>query len=136
MILLLSPMALFSSEELNIINKELLGKTGHFLIAFRNKHGPTLLKKLWIEMMEELGHPVNCLSWWSSSGRMGLLECETANGLSVFGQWALDEKQELLKVMELDEEEVVNIRDGFDAGTVTSSAMRAYRIGESGGEKE
>ena len=97
-------MKLFSDEELDTINKELLGKTGNFLIAFRNKHGPTLLKKLWTEMLEELGHSVKCLSWWSSAGRLGLLECETENGL--------------------------------DAGTVTSSAMRAYRIGESGGEKE
>ncbi|MGD9397046.1 MAG: hypothetical protein PVJ05_11505 [Candidatus Thorarchaeota archaeon] len=129
-------MKLFSDEELEVINKELLGKTGHFLIAFRNKHGPTLLKKLWTEMLEELGHRVKCLSWWSSAGRIGLLECETENGLSVYGQWALHDEQELLNVMELDESELTNIRDGFDAGTVTSSAMRAYRIGESGGEKE
>ncbi len=132
----MSSMKLFSDEELDIINKELLGKTGYFLIAFRNKHGPTLLKKLWTEMLEELGHSVKCLSWWSSAGRLGLLECETDNGLSVFGQWALADKQELLNVMELDEDELDNIRDGFDAGTVTSSAMRAYRIGDSGGEKE
>ena len=129
-------MKLFSDDEIETINKQLLGKTGYFLIAFRNKHGPTLLKKLWTEMLEELGHPVKCLSWWSSAGRIGLLECETDNGLMIFGQWALDEKHELLNVMELDEDEIVNIRDGFDAGTVTSSAMRAYRIGESGGEKE
>ena len=67
---------------------------------------------------------------------MGLLECETENGLFVFGQWVLDEKEELLNVMKLDEDEVGNIRDGFDAGTVTSSAMRAYRIGDSGGDKD
>jgi hypothetical protein len=129
-------MKLFSDEELNTINKELLGKTGYFLIAFRNKHGPTLLKKLWIEMLEEFGYPVKCLSWWSSGSRMGLIECEIENGLSVFGQWALDDKHELLNVIELDENELHNIRDGFDAGTVTSSAMRAFRIGESGGEIE
>ena len=129
-------MKLFSDQEIEIINRELLGKTGHFLIAFRNKHGPTLLKKLWKEMLNDLGHSVNCLSWWSSGGRIGLLECETENGLLVFGQWALDDKQELLNIIELDENEVVNIRDGFDAGTVISSAMRAYRIGESGGDKE
>ncbi|MFX1560009.1 MAG: hypothetical protein ACFFBL_05440 [Promethearchaeota archaeon] len=129
-------MKLFSDEELEIINKELLGKKGHFLIAFRNKHGPTLLKKLWTEMLEEFGHPVKCLSWWSSAGRIGLLECETENGLAVYGQWALHDNQELLNIIELDESELANIRDGFDAGTVTSSAMRAYRIGESGGDKE
>ena len=129
-------MKLFSDEEIDTISKELLGRTGYFLIAFRNKHGPTLLKKLWIEMLEELGHSVKCLSWWSSAGTIGLLECETENGLSVFGQWALDDKHELLNVMELDEEELGNIRDGFDAGAITSSAMRAFRIGESGGEKE
>ncbi len=132
----MNSMKLFSTEEIDIINKELLGKSGFFLIAFRNKHGPTLLKKLWMEMMEELGIPVKCLSWWSSAGSIGLLECEAENGLSVFGQWMLDDKQELLNVMELDEQDVTNIRDGFDAGTITSSAMRAYRIGESGGEKE
>ncbi|MFW9786389.1 MAG: hypothetical protein ACFFE2_06955 [Candidatus Thorarchaeota archaeon] len=129
-------MKLFSDEELEVINNKLLGKSGYFLVAFRNRHGPTLLKKLWTEMLEALGHQVKCLSWWSGAGRIGLLECETENGLLVFGQWALDEKQELLNVMELDEDEVGNIRDGFDAGTVTSSAMRAYRIGESGGDKE
>jgi hypothetical protein len=129
-------MKLFSGEELQVINKELLGKTGHYLIAFRNKHGPTLLKKLWTEMLESMGSPVKCLSWWSGAGSVGLLECETENGLFVFGQWVLDEKEELLNVMKLDEDEVRNIRDGFDAGTVTSSAMRALRIGESGGDKE
>lgn len=129
-------MKLFSGEELEIINKELLGKTGHYLIAFRNKHGPTLLKKLWIEMLESLGTPVKCLSWWSGASSVGLLECETETGLFVFGQWVLDDKEELLNVMKLDENEVRNIRDGFDAGTVTSSEMRAMRIGESGGEKE
>lgn len=129
-------MKLFADDELDNIRNELLGKSGYFLIAFRNRYGPTQLKKLWTNMLEELGHPVKCLSWWSSGGTMGLLECETENGLSVYGQWVLDDNQELLNVMELDEEELVNIRDGYDAGTVTSSAMRAYRIGESGGEKE
>jgi hypothetical protein len=129
-------MKLFSDEELDVINKELLGKTGHYLIAFRNKFGPTQLKKLWTEMLQELGHPVKCLSWWSSAGRIGLLECEIESGLTVFGQWVLHDEQELLNVIELDENDIVNIRDGFDAGTVTSPAMRSYRISDSGGEKE
>lgn len=129
-------MKLFDDHEIDTINKQLLGKTGYFLITFRNKHGPTLLKKLWAEMLESLGHPVKCLSWWSGTGNIGLLECETENGLSVFGQWVLHDEQELLNIIQLDEDEIVNIRDGFDAGTVTSSAMRAYRIGDSGGKKE
>jgi hypothetical protein len=30
------------------------------------------------------------------------------------------------------DEEIANIRDGFDSGNVTSSVMRAIRIGETG----
>ena len=43
---------------------------------------------------------------------------------------------EFLTCREVDEEDLVNIRDGFDAGSVVSSEMRAMRIGETGGEKE
>ena len=129
-------MKLFSEEELDRIRKMVVGKTGNFLIAFRNRHGPTRLKQLWTEMMEELGHPGKCLSWWTSAGTVGLLECESENGLAVFGQWALDDNHELLNVMEISDDDLVDIRDGFDAGSVTSDAMRAMRIGESGGAKE
>ncbi|TFG34887.1 hypothetical protein EU527_00865 [Candidatus Thorarchaeota archaeon] len=129
-------MKLFSDSEKRTISNFLEGKTGIFLIAFRNKHGPTKLKQLWAELLDDIAHPVKCLSWWSSGGNVGLLECETENGLSIYGQWVLDDEQKLLNVMEIDEEDIVNIRDGFDAGVVISSEMRAIRIGESGGEKE
>ncbi|MFW9767721.1 MAG: hypothetical protein ACFFF9_02730 [Candidatus Thorarchaeota archaeon] len=129
-------MQLFSEEEVERIRKTVDGRTGNFLIAFRNKHGPTRLKQLWTELMEDLGYPGKCLSWWTSAGTIGLLECETENGISFFGQWTLDDNHELLNIMEIDEEDLVAIRDGFDAGSVTSDAMRALRIGESGGAKE
>ncbi|TFG32170.1 hypothetical protein EU527_10825 [Candidatus Thorarchaeota archaeon] len=129
-------MKLFSDYETKIINDFLKEKTGSFLIAFRNKHGPTKLKELWTEFLAEIAHPVKCLSWWSSGGNVGLLECETENGLSLYGQWVLDDDNRLLNIMEINEEDIVNIRDGFDAGAVISSEMRAIRIGESGGEKE
>ena len=129
-------MKLFSEDELERIRKMTEGKKGNFLIAFRNKHGPTRLKQLWTELMEEIGHPGKCLSWWTSAGTIGLLECETENGFSIFGQWALDDNHELLNVMEISNEDLVDIRDGFDSGAVTSDAMRALRIGESGGAKE
>ena len=129
-------MKLFSDIETETIANELKGKKGSFLIAFRNKHGPTRLKQLWTDMLRNLDHPVSCLSWWSSAGNVELLECETENGLNIYGQWVLDENHKLLSIMEVKEEDIVNIRTGFDAGAVTSSEMRAIRIGESGGENE
>ncbi|MFX1481887.1 MAG: hypothetical protein ACFFCP_01715 [Promethearchaeota archaeon] len=129
-------MKLFSDNEIDIISQKLKGKTGNYLITFRNKHGPTRLKQLWIELLEELGHPVNCVSWWTSAGTIGLLECETDNGLAVYGQWMLDDNHELLNIMEISDEDLLTIREGFDSGSVASDAMRALRIGESGGAKE
>jgi hypothetical protein len=129
-------MKLFSDSETEIIANELRGKTGSFLIAFRNKHGPTRLKQLWIDMLQEIDSPVTCLSWWSSAGTVGLLECETESGLNIYGQWVLDDEHKLLNVMKVKEEDMTKIRTGFDAGAVTSSEMRAIRIGESGGENE
>lgn len=129
-------MKLFSESEHETISNHLQGKKGSYVIAFRNKHGPTKLKQLWTEMLEEFAEVVSCLSWWSSGGSIGLLESETNNGLSVYGQWVLDDNHELITVREVDEEDLVNMRDGFDAGSVVSSEMRAMRIGESGGEKE
>jgi hypothetical protein len=35
-------------------------------------------------------------------------------------------------VFDVGAEEVLDIRDGFDAANVLSAAMRAYRIGETG----
>jgi hypothetical protein len=129
-------MKLFSNSEWETISNFLRGKEGSFLITFRNKHGPTKLKQLWTEMLEEIVEVATCLSWWSSGGNMGLLECETKTGINIYGQWVLDDNHELLSVQEIEEEDIVNIRDGFDAGSVVSSEMRAIRIGESGGEKE
>jgi hypothetical protein len=129
-------MNLFSDNETKKIANELKGKRGSVLITFRNKHGPTKLKQLWTEMLQELDQPVSCLSWWSSTGNVGLLECETKNGLNIYGQWVLAEEHKLLSIMEVTEEDILNIRTGFDAGAVISSEMRAFRIGESGGENE
>ena len=73
-------MKLFSDSESETISNQLNGKKGSYLITFRNKHGPTKLKQLWTEMLEEIDEVVSCLSWWSSGGNLGLLECETCNG--------------------------------------------------------
>ncbi len=129
-------MKLFSDSERETISRQLNGKKGSYLITFRNKHGPTKLKQLWTEMLDEIDEVVSCLSWWSSGGNLGLIECETNNGLNIYGQWVLDDNHELIAIREVDENDLINIRDGFDAGTVISSEMRAIRIGESGGEKE
>ncbi|MHA1948651.1 MAG: hypothetical protein ACXAAO_13970 [Candidatus Thorarchaeota archaeon] len=129
-------MKLFSDEDLKLINQKVKGKRGNFLITFRNKHGPTRLKQLWTEMLDELGYSAKCLNWWTSAGTIGLLECEVENGLSIYGQWTLDDNHELLSILEMSDDDLVDIRDGFDAGSVTSDAMRAFRIGESGGAKE
>lgn len=132
----LKQMSLFSETELSKIRNKIEGKEGVFLITFRNRHGPTRLNDLWREQMAELGHAIKCLSWWSKFGNMGLLECETKTGLHIYGQWALADRNELLGVFKVDHEEVKNIRNGFDAGNVTSPAMRAIRIGETGGGNE
>ncbi|RLI58317.1 MAG: hypothetical protein DRO87_04210 [Candidatus Thorarchaeota archaeon] len=129
-------MSLFSDSELSEIMNHINGKKGNFLITFRNKHGPTRLKRLWTEMLGEMGHKVSCLSWWSGASTIGLLECETEDGLNIYGQWVLDDEHKLLSVMEIEDKDLATIRNGFDAQTVTDSAMRAIRIGESGGEME
>jgi hypothetical protein len=125
-------MELFSPSELEKIRKHTEKGKGNILITFRNKYGPTKLKSLWNEVLQFLGLSVECVSWWSSSGNIGLLECEIEDGFHIFGQWALADDIALLGVFTLSNEEIVNIRDGFDAGNVTSSAMRAIRIGETG----
>ncbi|MHA2140579.1 MAG: limonene-1,2-epoxide hydrolase family protein [Candidatus Thorarchaeota archaeon] len=125
-------MALFSENEMHLLNAELNEKKGHVLITFRNKHGPTKLGKLWNKLIGQLGYQGKCLSWWSSTGTMGLLECETTTDKLIYGQWALADETQLVGVFEIDDDEIVNIRDGFDAGNVVSSEMRAIRIGETG----
>ncbi len=126
-------MTLFSSEEQQRILKELNGKSKNVLITFRNRHGPTRLEKLWGQLLEELGVKyTRCINWWSSSGTLGLLECETETGMMIYGQWMLHDSNELLGVFQLDDDEVIHIKDGFDSGNVSSAAMRAIRIGETG----
>ncbi|RDE11436.1 MAG: hypothetical protein C4K47_09930 [Candidatus Thorarchaeota archaeon] len=125
-------MTLFSDSEMGTIRQELNQRKGNVLITFRNSHGPTQLKKLWKEMLESLGHSGRCLSWWSSSGTAGLLECKVGSNLDIFGQWALAEETKLTAVLQVGDDELVNIREGFDAGNVSSSAMRLIRIGETG----
>jgi len=127
------PMTLFSEAERQLILERLNGRKGNFVIAFRNRHGPTRLHKLWTELLEDLGlKHKRCINWWSSAGTVGLLECEIDDDLMIYGQWMLCDRDELLGVFSVADEEVVNIKDGFDAGNVSSVAMRAIRIGETG----
>lgn len=125
-------MTLFSESEIEQISSSIAKKPGNYLITFRNRHGPTKLKQLWIEFLERIGFSTDCLSWWSSSGTIGLLECDAQDGTSLYGQWALADKNELIAVIKVEEEDLGHIRDGFDSGNVTSPAMRAIRIGETG----
>ncbi|MFW9967920.1 MAG: hypothetical protein ACFFEA_12275 [Candidatus Thorarchaeota archaeon] len=125
-------MPLFTDKEMNMLAEEMKDKRGHILITFRNKHGPTKLGRLWDDLIAQMGYQGKCLSWWSSTGTMGLLECETTAEKLIYGQWALGDRTQLIGVFEIDDNEVVNIRDGFDAGNVVSSEMRAIRIGETG----
>jgi limonene-1,2-epoxide hydrolase len=117
---------------MNMLAEEMKDKRGHILITFRNGHGPTKLGRLWDDLIVQMGYEGKCLSWWSSTGTMGLLECETTADKLIYGQWALGDRTQLIGVFEIDDDEVVNIRDGFDAGNVVSSEMRAIRIGETG----
>ncbi|MFW9953439.1 MAG: hypothetical protein ACFFD3_02720 [Candidatus Thorarchaeota archaeon] len=133
---LLKPMTLFSEHETARI-KDFVKKTKtNVLITFRQKHGPTELKRQWAELLAELGHSEACISWWSGAGSIGLLECELPRRPNIYGQWALHESNILLGLFEVADEEITDIRSGYDAQSVTDPAMRAIRIGESGGELE
>ncbi len=125
-------MSLFSPEEMEVLNREIENREGNILVTFKNCHGPTRLETLWTSMLESLGFSGNGLHWWSSSGTLGLLEFETADGRAVYGQWALADEMKLVGVFELSDQDLVHIREGFDAGNVVSSEMRAIRIGETG----
>ncbi len=126
-------MTLFSDDEKQRILKEVDGRKGNFLITFRNRHGPTRLERLWAELLEEIGvKHSRCINWWSSSGTIGLLECDTGDGLTIYGQWMLHDSNELLGVFHLEPDEAIHIKDGFDSGNVSAAAMRAIRIGETG----
>lgn len=129
-------MSLFSETEVERIRDVLQNAKENVLITFRQKHGPTRLKQLWIEFLDQMGLTNPCVSWWSGAGSLGLLECESQVGLGIYGQWVLGEENSLLGVFEVDHKELINIRSGYDAQSVTDSAMRAIRIGESGGELE
>ncbi|MFW9846248.1 MAG: hypothetical protein ACFFD6_05850 [Candidatus Thorarchaeota archaeon] len=125
-------MGLFTQHETQSILEKFREIDGSILITFRNRHGPTKLAKLWTELVSLLGHQGKCINWWSSSGNMGLLECEVGHNFIIFGQWVLADENELIEVFPIDDDEIVNIRDGFDAGNVVASEMRALRIGETG----
>ncbi|TXT55207.1 MAG: hypothetical protein BAJATHORv1_40117 [Candidatus Thorarchaeota archaeon] len=125
-------MTLFTDDEMTKIVKALSKMNGNVLITFRQKYGPTKLEKLWKAVLAENNIYSKCISWWSSAGTIGLLECHSEKGLSVFGQWALADHNELLGIFEMSNEDIVNIREGFDSGNVADPAMRAIRIGETG----
>lgn len=125
-------MSLFSQVEIDRIKKKIHGNLGSVLVTFRSHHGPTKLEELWIDMISKFGFSSQCLHWWSSSGTMGLLECDADQERSIYGQWALSESTKLIGVFEITDEEIVDIREGFDAGNVVSSEMRVIRIGETG----
>ncbi len=123
-------MSLFSPPEMDRIRREIVSGPGNVLITFRNMHGPTALRRMWMDFVAEIGAPLRCVSWWSSSGNIGLIECELENNLTVYGQWALADSNELVGVFRIDDEEIADIRDGFESGNVTSFVMRTIRIGE------
>ena len=126
-------MTLFNDDEIEKLKLGFDEISHNTLVTFRQQFGPTRLQKLWTEVLHKLGVSIEkCVSWWSSTGTMGLLECEKSDGTLVLGQWVLDEKNELLGVFDVSIDEVLDIRDGFDAANVQSAAMRAYRIGETG----
>jgi hypothetical protein len=125
-------MSLFSPEEIESLKREIENKDGNILITFKNCYGPTRLEALWSSLLENLGLSGKGLHWWSSSGTLGLLEFETPEGRAVYGQWALSDKMKMIGVFEISDQDIVDIRDGFDAGNVVSSEMRAIRIGETG----
>lgn len=129
-------MSLFSEAEMQRICDFIGDSENSVLVTFRQKYGPTRLKKIWFKSLEGVINEESCISWWSSAGQMGLLECDTQTGTSVYAQWILGDFNELIGLFEIDEDEVVSIREGFDSANVASSAMRALRIGETGGEKE
>ncbi|MGM0687676.1 MAG: hypothetical protein ACQET3_11950 [Promethearchaeati archaeon] len=128
----LKPMNLFSEDQTRIIREKLEQKKENILITFRNPYGPTRLKRLWERFLAELGYDNECISWWSSSGIIGLLECETENGRTIYGQWALGDEVELYQVHGVSNEDIVTIKDGLGEGNIASSAMRSMRIGETG----
>jgi hypothetical protein len=129
-------MTLFSDQELQKIQSIVDKASQNVMITFRQSFGPTKLKEHWYNFLDSISHPSKCVSWWSGASNMGLMECESANGPNIYGQWVLDEVNVLLGVFEIDDEELIDIRAGYDAQSVTDPAMRAMRIGESGGELE
>ncbi len=129
-------MTLFSNDEIEKIRDIMTRAKKNVMITFRHSFGPTDLKEKWEELLGILGIHNPCVSWWSGASTMGLLECENPDGINVYGQWVLHDTNNVIGVFEIDDEDITNIRAGYDAQSVTDSAMRAIRIGESGGELE
>lgn len=129
-------MTLFTADEVKKIRSILDTAKKNVMITFRQRFGPTELKEQWEELLHSLDIHNPCLSWWSGSSTMGLLECETPSGINIYGQWALHDSNSVIGIFEIDDEDLTDLRAGYDAQAVTDSAMRAIRIGESGGELE
>jgi len=125
-------MTLFSNEDHQQILNLLNNSTGSILITFRMNIGPSKLEREWKELIKDGKNMVKCIHWWSSSGSIGLIECEFEDGRMILGQWALGEEMQLLGLFEVDDNDIVNIKDGFNAGNVWAPEMRAIRIGETG----
>ncbi|MEM2143415.1 MAG: hypothetical protein QXQ81_09175 [Candidatus Thorarchaeota archaeon] len=123
-------MKLFSDADREMVISRLRNTREALLITFHNAHGPTALSRLWSDFMADIGLSGKCISWWSGTGNIGLIECENEDGPSIYGQWVLSDQTRLVSVIELDREDLVAIRDGFETGNVTSSVMRTIRIGE------
>jgi len=129
-------MTLFSPDEIEKIRTMLNNSEKNIMITFRHRFGPTELKEKWNALLHLLDVRSSCVSWWSGSSNMGLLECEVPDGISVYGQWVLAESNSIIGIFEISDEDLTDIRAGYDAQSVTDPAMRAIRIGESGGELE
>lgn len=129
-------MTLFSVDEIERIRDIITKAKKNVIITFRQSFGPTELKEKWDELLRTLDIQKPCVSWWSGSSTTGLLECESATGINIYGQWMLHDSTSMIGIFEIDDEDLVNIRAGYDAQSVTDPAMRAMRIGESGGELE
>ncbi len=125
-------MTLFTELELERIQGFVRESKGHILVTFRNRLGPTRFEKEWKKIVGKMGKVSDCLNWWSSTGTAGMIECEDEHGRMIFGQWALGDETKLLGIFEVTDDDIANIRDGYDAGNVYAPEMRAIRIGETG----
>jgi hypothetical protein len=125
-------MTLFTKEDHQRILEFVNNSENNILITFRMNVGPSKLEREWNELIADEKDLAKCIHWWSSSGTIGLIECEFTDGRIVLGQWALGDEMQLLGLFEVDDGDIVNIKDGFDSGNVWAPEMRAIRIGETG----